>query len=335
MSRRFARRASAVSRSLLTHVFPNVAAGSPRKRRLSFGYSLIDLAGLAFLGLGVQPPTADWGAMLSGRAAVAPDQRDRSDSPRDHDRARSVVAFNMLGDALTIDRSSAMIGDPLLRLDRREAPRCRIEGRWLRRARGCELRGRTGRDRRARRRVRQRQVDDRSHDHAPPAARCIVLGPDPPRGAEVPSRRQGAARERRRAVMAMIFQDPRAHIDPLYRNGAHLTEGLAAHRDLQRRRGGGRGAPVAGQRRDRRRRAGLPRLPERGLRRHAAARPDRRRADRRSRPADRGRADDGARRHDTGRDRGSARPPCARRAAGSSSSRTTSISRRPSRTESS
>ena len=36
-----------------------------------FGYALIDLAGLAFLGLGVQPPTADWGAMLSeGRQSL-------------------------------------------------------------------------------------------------------------------------------------------------------------------------------------------------------------------------------------------------------------------------
>jgi oligopeptide transport system ATP-binding protein len=51
-------------------------------------------------------------------------------------------------------------------------------------------------------------------------------------GREVPLRGRSLARVRRRA-MSMIFQDPRAHIDPLYRNGSHLTEGLAAHRNLR------------------------------------------------------------------------------------------------------
>ncbi|UUT36547.1 ABC transporter permease subunit [Microbacterium elymi] len=32
---------------------------------LNFGYILAELAGLSFLGLGVQPPTADWGAMIN------------------------------------------------------------------------------------------------------------------------------------------------------------------------------------------------------------------------------------------------------------------------------
>ena len=32
---------------------------------MSFGYIMIDLAALSFLGLGVQPPTADWGVMIS------------------------------------------------------------------------------------------------------------------------------------------------------------------------------------------------------------------------------------------------------------------------------
>jgi peptide/nickel transport system permease protein len=47
------------------HVLPNVAPRVGVQAALSFGYALIDLAGLSFLGLGVQPPTSDWGAMLS------------------------------------------------------------------------------------------------------------------------------------------------------------------------------------------------------------------------------------------------------------------------------
>jgi oligopeptide/dipeptide ABC transporter ATP-binding protein len=52
-------------------------------------------------------------------------------------------------------------------------------------------------------------------------------------GAELPLSGRRLAAARRRQV-AMIFQDPRAHIDPLYRNGFHLTEGLLAQRGLGR-----------------------------------------------------------------------------------------------------
>jgi peptide/nickel transport system permease protein len=32
---------------------------------LVFGWSILDAAGLAFLGLGITPPTAEWGVMVS------------------------------------------------------------------------------------------------------------------------------------------------------------------------------------------------------------------------------------------------------------------------------
>lgn len=32
---------------------------------LDFGYLILNVSALSFLGLGVQPPTAEWGAMLS------------------------------------------------------------------------------------------------------------------------------------------------------------------------------------------------------------------------------------------------------------------------------
>jgi peptide/nickel transport system ATP-binding protein len=53
------------------------------------------------------------------------------------------------------------------------------------------------------------------------------------RGAEVPTGGQGLRRVRARAI-AMIFQDPRAHIDPLYRNGDHVVEGLRFARGMTR-----------------------------------------------------------------------------------------------------
>jgi peptide/nickel transport system permease protein len=30
-----------------------------------FGYAMVDLAAVSYLGLGVQPPTANWGVMIS------------------------------------------------------------------------------------------------------------------------------------------------------------------------------------------------------------------------------------------------------------------------------
>jgi peptide/nickel transport system permease protein len=52
------------------HMLRNLAPVIAGQATVAFAYSLIDLAGLSFLGLGVQPPLADWGAMVSDRDAV-------------------------------------------------------------------------------------------------------------------------------------------------------------------------------------------------------------------------------------------------------------------------
>jgi peptide/nickel transport system permease protein len=82
------------------HILPNIAPTIVAQATLNFGYALIDLAGLAFLGLGVQEPNADWGAMLAqGRKFIL-------SSPAELIYASiaisvAVVAFNVLGDALS------------------------------------------------------------------------------------------------------------------------------------------------------------------------------------------------------------------------------------------
>ncbi len=59
-------------RLLGRHVLPNIAGGLVVVATLEFGLMVLFEAGLSFLGLGVQPPTASWGAMLStGRNYVA------------------------------------------------------------------------------------------------------------------------------------------------------------------------------------------------------------------------------------------------------------------------
>lgn len=59
-------------RILMRHVLPNIIGPISVIATLEFGLMVLFEAGLSFLGLGVQPPTASWGAMLSvGRSYVA------------------------------------------------------------------------------------------------------------------------------------------------------------------------------------------------------------------------------------------------------------------------
>lgn len=53
-------------RILVLFILPNVANTILITAFLDFGTMLMEIAGLSFLGLGAQPPTAEWGAMMSG-----------------------------------------------------------------------------------------------------------------------------------------------------------------------------------------------------------------------------------------------------------------------------
>nr|WP_319515209.1 ABC transporter permease [uncultured Cohaesibacter sp.] len=52
-------------RILVLHILPNIIASISVVATLEFGLMVLFEAGLSFLALGVQPPTASWGAMLS------------------------------------------------------------------------------------------------------------------------------------------------------------------------------------------------------------------------------------------------------------------------------
>jgi peptide/nickel transport system permease protein len=49
---------------IFRHIFPNCVDTIMAQLTLDLAYAIIDLAALSFIGLGVSPPTADWGAML-------------------------------------------------------------------------------------------------------------------------------------------------------------------------------------------------------------------------------------------------------------------------------
>jgi len=47
------------------HLLPNLMPLILAQVTLSFAYATVDVATISFLGLGVQPPTADWGTMVA------------------------------------------------------------------------------------------------------------------------------------------------------------------------------------------------------------------------------------------------------------------------------
>lgn len=59
------------ARILVRHVMPNCLTPLIVQGTLGIGTAILDAAGLSFLGLGAQPPTPEWGAMLGqGRYAM-------------------------------------------------------------------------------------------------------------------------------------------------------------------------------------------------------------------------------------------------------------------------
>jgi peptide/nickel transport system permease protein/dipeptide transport system permease protein len=58
-------------RIIFNAIFPNCLAPIIVQASLGFGAAILDAAGLSFLGLGAEPPTAEWGAMIAqGRAMI-------------------------------------------------------------------------------------------------------------------------------------------------------------------------------------------------------------------------------------------------------------------------
>jgi len=49
----------------LRHLVPNILPLIVAQATILFGYAMVDLAAISFLGLGVQPPKPDWGVMIS------------------------------------------------------------------------------------------------------------------------------------------------------------------------------------------------------------------------------------------------------------------------------
>jgi peptide/nickel transport system permease protein len=86
-------------RIMWQHVLPNTLAPVIVQTTLNVGTAIIDTAGLSFLGLGTQPPTPDWGNMLSAGRSYVIDSPWIATFPGLAILV-TVLAFNLMGDAL-------------------------------------------------------------------------------------------------------------------------------------------------------------------------------------------------------------------------------------------
>lgn len=86
-------------RLLLRELLPATFGALSVQATLGIGFAILSMAGLSFLGLGVQPPTSDWGEMLSRGRRYLPDSGWLLLYPGAA-ISLTVLAFNLLGDGL-------------------------------------------------------------------------------------------------------------------------------------------------------------------------------------------------------------------------------------------
>ena len=84
---------------ILRHILPNVLAPITVQTSLGMGTAILFAAGLGFLGIGVQPPTPEWGSMLGSARAYMMGKPHVATFPGIA-IFLAVLSFNLLGDGL-------------------------------------------------------------------------------------------------------------------------------------------------------------------------------------------------------------------------------------------
>lgn len=84
---------------MIRHILPNIAGPILVTAMLDIGTMMMEIAGLSFLGLGAQPPVAEWGSMMSTGRSMLQTYPWIVLSPG-FAIFVSVVIFNLLGDTI-------------------------------------------------------------------------------------------------------------------------------------------------------------------------------------------------------------------------------------------
>jgi peptide/nickel transport system permease protein len=91
----------------LRHLIPNIAPLVVAQATILFGYAMVDLAAISFLGLGVQPPNPNWGVMISENQVGIPQGYPLPALAAGLAIVAVVIAFNVLGERL-FDQAQAV-----------------------------------------------------------------------------------------------------------------------------------------------------------------------------------------------------------------------------------
>ena len=82
------------------HLLPNLGALIVAQGTILFGYAMVDLAAISFLGLGVQPPTSNWGVMIEENQQGIPQGYPLPALSAGIAIVVVVIAVNLLGERL-------------------------------------------------------------------------------------------------------------------------------------------------------------------------------------------------------------------------------------------
>ena len=85
-------------RIIMRHLLPNAIAPAFVNASLDIGFVILNAAGLSFIGLGAQPPSPEWGAMLSTSRDILREAWWAATFPG-LAILLTVLSFNLLGDA--------------------------------------------------------------------------------------------------------------------------------------------------------------------------------------------------------------------------------------------
>ncbi len=84
----------------LRHLIPNIMPLIVAQATILFGYAMVDLAAISFLGLGVQPPEPNWGVMISENQVGIPQGYPLPALAACACIVAVVIAVNVLGERL-------------------------------------------------------------------------------------------------------------------------------------------------------------------------------------------------------------------------------------------
>lgn len=86
-------------RVVFRHILPNIVSPLTVKMSLDMGFAILTAASLGFVGIGVKPPTPEWGSLLSTARSYMPDFWWTAIFPGSA-IFLAVFGFNLLGDGL-------------------------------------------------------------------------------------------------------------------------------------------------------------------------------------------------------------------------------------------